>query len=171
MLFCRTQWAKKWHWKICCRTNGRSFWCSWESSTIHAEFKRAQTKKEPDDLFCEINTPFSAQTDMIFLLLNTGTYLHDTNPSTAHSQSSSTDVPDFHILKILKATGGKKASTLENNLKSLARDCIREHLKQINPEKNLYVTVTHLADSRWSRFEYKKQEDYSIGGSKGFPNA
>ena len=36
------------------------------------------------------------------------------------------------------------ASTLENNLKGLTRDCIREHLKQIHPLKSLYVAVTHL---------------------------
>ena len=118
----------------------------------HAEFRRAQTKKDPDNSLGEINTRFSAQTNMVFLLLKAGAHVQETtsglNPYTVHLQPSHSGTPNFHILRMLSAAGAsieeKGTPAMENNLKSLSRDCIREHLKRIHPEKNLYVTVGQL---------------------------
>ena len=118
----------------------------------HAEFRRALTKKDPDDSLGEINLRFSAQTNIVFLLLEAGAHLHATssglNPCTVHLQPPYSDTPNFHILRMLSVAGAsiqeKELPCLKTNLKSFTRDCIREHLKRIHPEKNLYVTVPQL---------------------------
>ena len=75
----------------------------------HAEFRRAQTKKDPDDSLGEINTRFSAQTHMVFLLLKAGAHVHETtsglNPCTVHLQPPHSNTPNFHILTMLSAAG------------------------------------------------------------------
>ena len=114
----------------------------------HAEFRRVEPKKDDH----EVNTRFSAHSSMVILLLKAGAHLKETslrlNPCTAHLEPSYSHGSNFHILKTLSIAGanvgGTAILTLENNLKSLARNCIREHLKQIHPETNLYIKVPHL---------------------------
>ena len=114
----------------------------------HDEFRRVEFKKEDH----EVNTRFSAHSSMVILLLKAGAHLKETslrlNPCTVHLEPSYSHGSNFHILKTLSIAGanvgGTAILTLENNLKSLTRNCIREHLKRIDPETNLYIKVPCL---------------------------
>ena len=118
----------------------------------HAEYKRAQPKKEAKEPPGEVNIRFSAYTNMVFLLLKAGSQIKETssglNPCTVHLQPGYSDNPNVHILRILSAAGANigqtSCLTLDNSLKSLIRNCIRNHLKQIHPESNHYITFPKL---------------------------
>ena len=119
----------------------------------HAEFKRAQPKKEVEESPSEVNVRFSAHTNVVFLLLKAGAEIKETssclNPCTVHLQPGYSDNPNFHIVKMLSAAGANIEETgyltSEHSLKSLTRKCIRQQLKQIHPESNHYSTVLKLS--------------------------
>ena len=68
------------------------------------------------------------------------------NPCTVHLTSAESKNPNPTVLKLLYAGGSKENIKLfsVNLLQYCALDCIREHLKQIHPERNLYFTVPQL---------------------------
>ena len=88
---------------------------------------------------------------MVYTLLREGVHLHKTksglNPCTVHLNSEEFNNPYPTVLKLLDAGGAKeniKELTSVNLLQDCVRDCIREHLKQVHPERNLYFTVPQL---------------------------
>ena len=89
---------------------------------------------------------------IVYILLRAGAHIHktksDLNPSTIHMDSTSFGEPNPYILKLLLAAG---ANIMDNQvfppkilLRDYACDCIRETLKQNNPEWNLYCSVSQL---------------------------
>ena len=118
----------------------------------HAEFKRAHLRNDPKYTPYEGNIRFSVHTNLMFLLLQAGAQIKETsldlNPCTVHLQPSYSDNPNYHILNMLSVAGANigdaKSFSLKHSLKSLTRNSIREHLKQIHPESNLYFAVPKL---------------------------
>ena len=88
---------------------------------------------------------------MVYTLLREGAHLHETtsglNPCTVHLTSEEFKNPNPTVLKLLDAGGSKenlKVIYSVNHLEDCAENCIREHLKKIHPERNLYFTVPKL---------------------------
>ena len=102
----------------------------------HADFQRQQTNNH----------------QIVYILLLAGAHLHKTSsgldPCTVHADKAKFTKTNPHILKMLSA-GGANIVDKENfssvkQLQNSSKDCIRGHLKQIHPEKNLYVTIPQL---------------------------
>ena len=115
----------------------------------HMEAERQQTDGES----ISIMLPSVAN---VCTLLNAGAHLKVTstglNPGTAHMKPRKFAKPNSYILEILSAASTEDKETETFNayfyvrcLQDLARDTIRDHLKQINPEKNLYYSVLQLS--------------------------
>ena len=125
----------------------------WPVTQSHAEYQRLQSKEGQYQRKHISNVELSLEGSslMVYILLTKGAHLHDTksglNPCTVHLTSAEFKNPNPMVLKLLDAGGAKKnikdLSSI-NFLQSYAKDCIREHLKKVYPERSLYFMVPQL---------------------------
>ena len=119
----------------------------------HVEYERMQTEEDQNRRKCLLNDEISldGSSFMVYTLLREGAHLHKTksglNPCTVHLTSAELKDPNPTVLKLLDVARSKeniKKLSSVNLLQDCTQDCIREHLKQTNPEGNLYFTVPQL---------------------------
>ena len=97
--------------------------------------------------------PFSANVANVFTLLKAGASLKETTTGlssvTVHLKPAKLAGPNSYVLRMLSAAG---MDNEEKNmsisyikcLQDVVRDSMRDHLKEIHPETNLYYTVPQL---------------------------
>ena len=113
----------------------------------NCEVDEDETLDEP------LSSAFSTHTKMVCSLLKAGAHFNETNagwdPCTAHIKPVKLNQMNFNILKVLSAAGGNiegMSAPICNkiSLHDFTRDCIRKHLREINPETNLYYIIAQL---------------------------
>ena len=109
----------------------------------HAELQGEQS---------ELHSELSIYAKIVYSLLQAGAKLNESNaefnPITSHLNQTSPMKSDTHILKMLMAAGAELNETglleCDDSLQDLARKNIRNCLKKLHPEKNLYTTISQL---------------------------
>ena len=117
----------------------------------HAEYEKMQSKDQDKQKHI-FNKEFQLEgaSLMVYILLREGACLYKTSvldPCIVHLTSAGFGNPNPTVLKILDAAGSKKTNkklSSFNLLQDCVQDFIREHLKQVHPERNLYYTVPKL---------------------------
>ena len=101
----------------------------------HTKYERAQTEEGSISSYARI----------VLMLLQAGAAL-DHNTCTAHLMRKGKC--NVGILKMLSAAGANieetEAPTSDDNLQDLVTECIRRHLKQMHPKRNLFLTILQL---------------------------
>ena len=100
----------------------------------------------------ELHSELSIYAKIVYSLLQAGAKLNESNaefnPITSHLKQTSPMKSDTHILKMLMAAGAELNETglleCDDSLQDLARKNIRNCLKKLHPEKNLYTTISQL---------------------------
>ena len=89
----------------------------------------------------------------MFTLLKAGSRLKESStglrPATAHLKPTKQGRSNSYVLRMLSAAGEDNqernpSASCVKSLQDLVRDYIRDHLKEIHPETNLYYTVPQL---------------------------
>ena len=109
----------------------------------HAELQGEQS---------ELHSELSIYAKIVYSLLQAGAKLNESNaefnPITSHLKQTSPMKSDTHILNMLMAAGAELNETglleCDDSLQDLARKNIRNCLKKLHPEKNLYTTISQL---------------------------
>ena len=117
----------------------------------HEDFEKQSHKEKRGELHFE-DTTSSSYSMMVYALLKAGAHLTDTssglNPGTAHVEPTKLQNLNKEIIRMLVASGidvsDIEVFSSRKVFQNLARDCIRKYLKQIHPDKNLYLTVPQL---------------------------
>ena len=119
----------------------------------HTDYERMQFKQDQNETKHIFNEEFSLEGSslMVYILLREGAHLHKTksglNPCAVHMTSAEFKKANPTVLKVLDAGGTKvkiKKLSSVGLLQDCSRDCIRQHLIQIHPERNLYFTIQQL---------------------------
>ena len=121
-------------------------------SQNHVEYERVQSNGQKMQKHI-LNEEFSLEGSslMVYMLLRKGAHLHETksglNPCTIHLTSAEFKNPNPMVLKLLDAGGAKenmKEFSPVKPLQGCAQNFIKEHLKQIHLERNLYFIARQL---------------------------
>ena len=107
---------------------------------------------EPQAEQFQASSKYSIYTKIVYALLQAGAKISDPytelSPTTAHLIPTEVMKPNRESLKMLMAAGAEfqEASLFEcdDSLQDLIRKCIRKHLKECHPERNLYTTIPQL---------------------------
>ena len=119
----------------------------------HCDLQRETNQGKRKHQSNEKHSPFSESTAIAYILLKAGAHLKNTksisNPPRVLLNPRDIKEPNFQLLKILSAAGvdveGIDTDACNESLRDLARKFIRQYLKKLHPERNLYNIVSQLS--------------------------
>ena len=134
--------------------------------------------KRREEISSKENIDVSAYTMIVQALLKAGANLANTSSGlNPRAVPDNVKQPNTCVLKILMAAGaeieGTEALMADYRLQGIARECIRKHLLQIQPAKNLFHTIPQLGlpyrlQSYLLAYTLPKNEQALSNGEKDF---